>query len=326
MKAAPAVLLLACLVLAGCAVRTDSGGGTFEPQVQVTDSTGGIRGVVVDQAIRPLAGATVTATAPGTTRNATSDTNGGFAIAGLRPGLYLVKVSKPLYDTQQQSVDVQAGVTPKVTKIQLTQLVFAKPYTQTLKFKGFIVCSLGTGVSASEECGEGVGVPCVQDPVPCGRVGGQGNNKVQYDFEVDGPFLRTLVIEQVWQPNSEATGKFYTVAPAVNWTCNPVCGGTEMNVARGASPLLSRIEADGAGTAYTSANKTVHFTASTRFSTFTWPDWDACGSGSGITGNPTCLTQFNYAANQEFSLFVSSFYYLPAPGGWSFVKGDAAPF
>ncbi|MEA3203208.1 MAG: Carboxypeptidase regulatory-like domain [Thermoplasmata archaeon] len=324
MKALLALPLLACLVLAGCATRSDSGGGLPEPQVQVTDSTGGIRGVVVDQAIRPLAGATVTVTGPGTSRNTTTDATGGFSVAGLKPGLYLLKASKPLYDTQQQSIEVKAGVAPPVTKVQLVQVIFAKPYMQTLKFKGFIVCSLGTGVSASEECGEGVGVPCTQDPAPCGRQGGQGDNKVQYDFHVDGPFLRTLVIEQAWQANSEATGKFYTVAPAVNWTCDPVCGGNEMAVVQGASPLLSRIEADGAGTAFTSDNKTVPFDAATTFSTFTWPDWAACSAG--ITENPACLTQFNYAANQEFTLFVSTFYYLPAPAGWSFIDGGANPF
>jgi hypothetical protein len=343
MKAALLVCaLLASLVLAGCSSApsdTSSGTPLAQPdEVQATDSTGGVRGVVVDQAIRPIKGATVSVSGSGATRNTTSDAAGTFVVSGLPAGTYLVKASHPFYETAQQPVDVKAGVkTPPIVKVQLNQKVSDRPYMTTLLFKGFVVCSVGGSAFASEECGEGVGLPC-QPPAPeppfCHRFGGQGDNHVQYDFGVDGPFVRNIVIEQAWTPTSDATGHFYTVAPATNWTCDPACGGNQIADMAGTSPLLSRIEVEnGVALAHTPIvraggttwnNQTV--TAATKFSTFTWPQWGSCGGVSSIPDHPDCLSQANVATNQEFKLFVSSFYFLPAPEGWSLVKGDPNPF
>jgi hypothetical protein len=186
---------------------------------------------------------------------------------------------------------------------------------------------------------------------------------VQYNFHVDGPFVRTIIQEQIWKAQSDATGKFYTVAPALNWTCDPTCGGNQVGDMQGASPLLSRINVvngtalanppvlRAANTLYTNEN----LTASTQLSTFTWPAWgdggpfysgvraDAIGENSSL-GNPTTwkpnpthlpsqlgnnpqgMAELNFASNQDFKLFVSSFYYYPAPSGWSIAKGDTNPF
>ncbi|HEX2066438.1 MAG TPA: hypothetical protein VHI93_06455, partial [Candidatus Thermoplasmatota archaeon] len=147
---------------------------------------------------------------------------------------------------------------------------------------------------------------------------------------VDGPHVRNIVIEQVWTPTSEQTGHFYTVAPAVNWTCDPVCGGDLIADMAGSSPLLSRIEVvDGVAIAHEPNVDTGDFgnqtlTAETRLSTFTWPEWGGCASFP--PADPTCIAQANVATNQEFRLFVSSFYFLPAPEGWSLVEGDTNPF
>jgi hypothetical protein len=378
-KALLSVLLVAGLALAGCS-SSPSGAGSDDgglgsgaigspKEVQATSTTGGIRGVVVDQAVRPIKGATVTVSGNGVAKDATTDAGGTFSVSGLPAGTYLLKSSHSLYDSAQQSVEVKAGVkNPPIVKVLLTQKAFAKPYMVTSLFKGFIVCSIGAGIVASEECGEGVGLPCLPSPADqapffCHRFGGQGDNKVLHDFYVDGPFVRSIIVEQVWTPNSDKTGQFYTVAPATNWTCDPGCGGNQLGDMTGSSPLLSRIEVkDGIAIANkpivkaggtTWNNQTV--TAGTKFSTFTWPAWDAggpfaTGVSDNATGpdfsasNPTALkpdpngvagqannhpegmTQFNNAANQDFQLLVSSFYYLPAPEGWSFVKGSADPF
>jgi hypothetical protein len=157
---------------------------------------------------------------------------------------------------------------------------------------------------------------------------------VQYDFTVDGPYVRTILIEQVWTPTSDATGKFYTVAPATNWTCDPSCGGNQIADMAGSSPLVSRIEVNNAvaiahdplvkaaGTTWN--NQTL--TAATKLSTFTWPQWGGCGTVSSIPNHPDCLSQANVATNQEFKLFVSSFYFLPAPTDWSLAKGSTDPY
>ncbi|HUR64242.1 MAG TPA: carboxypeptidase-like regulatory domain-containing protein [Candidatus Thermoplasmatota archaeon] len=305
MRALLVTALLVAALLAGCATKASdapTGGSIPDPgEVAVTQTTGGIRGVVVDQAIRPLAGATVVVSGQGTNKTLTTDATGAFTLAGLQPGTYFLKASKPLYDTQQQAVEVKAGVAPPVTKVQLNQVVFAKPYMQTLKFKGFIVCSGNYVVLLSEECGEGVGVPCVQDPAPCGRVGGQANNHVQYDFYVDNPNVKTLVVEQYWVPTQE-TGKAFYTPVSLNWVCDPLCGGDTKMELEGESPLLGRMDAD--------QLEPMALNSTTKISTFTWASRETTG----------------LVLNQDFQVFVSTSYYLPLPADWSFVQGSADPF
>jgi hypothetical protein len=304
--------LLAAALLAGCASKASdapTGGSIPDPgEVKVTQTTGGIRGVVVDQAIRPLAGATVTVTGAGVNRTLATDASGTFTVADLKPGTYILKASKPLYDTQQQAIEVKAGVAPPVTKIQLNQVVFAKPYLQTLKFKGFIACSFNAvlpvvGGILSEECGEGVGVPCTQDPAPCGRVGGQANNHIQFDFTVDNPSAQSLVVEQYWQPTSEAGKAFYTPV-SLGWHCDPTCGGKTFLALDGVSPLLGRVDGD--------ELVKLNLNATSKVSTFTWAS--------------PATTPVGTVLNQDFQEFVTISYYLPLPADWSFVQGSPDPF
>jgi hypothetical protein len=311
MKTWTVPLLLLGMALAGC---SGGGGDPSEDdlpdpgELDVTSTTGGIRGVIVDQAIRPVKGAAVEIAGPDQ-RSAQSDDGGIFTVTGLKPGTYLLRASHPLYDTAQTSVEVVAGERePPTVKMQLSQVVFEKPYIRSAEFKGFIVCSVGTYAFASEECGEGVGVPCIQDPVPCGRVGGQGNNQVQYDFYPESPALRSIVVEQIWTPNAEATGELYTVL-ATDWTCDPSCSGNELSVATGPSPLLLRADfKDGKGAGIDNV------TTATRFSTFTWPNWNSDPEDA------------NVALNQDFQLFVTMSYVLPLPEGWSYLNGSPDPF
>jgi hypothetical protein len=305
-------LLVTALLLAGCVSQASNDSSTSsipEPkEVQVTDTTGGIRLVVVDQAVRPLQAVSVSLTGPGYAKNFTTDAGGGLAVSGLKPGTYFVKASKPLYDTQQAAVEVKAGVAPAVTKVQLNQLVFAKPYMTTLKYKGFIVCSLNAvfpvvGGILSEECGEGVGVPCTQDPVPCGREGGQANNHIQFDFSVDNTNVKTIVVEQYWVPTSEAGKAFYTPV-SLDWKCDPTCSGKTFLELNGPSPLLGRLEGD--------TLDALKLNATTKVSTFTWAS--------------PATTPIGVVLNQDFEEFVSSSYYLPLPADWSFVKGSTDPF
>src|SRR5688572_33036463 len=103
-------LLLALLALAGCS--GDAGGpaaeglGAQASTVEATATTGGIRGVVVDDAVRPIAGAEVKV--QGSDKTTTSDSSGLFTISGLEAGTYVVLASHPLYDQVQQTVPVEA--------------------------------------------------------------------------------------------------------------------------------------------------------------------------------------------------------------------------
>jgi hypothetical protein len=317
-KLVPALLMSLAFALAGC---TDGGGETNDgggdsgggeaPPVVATSTTGGIRGVVVDERITPIKGALIEVT--GSDKNVTTGEDGLFAISGLEAGTYFVRASHPLFAAAQQSVDVVAGEeNPESKRILLTRTVFAEPYMQTLQYDGFIVCSVNLVVVLSEECGEGVGVPdeecvpvtgpCVPIPPPGGtRVGGQANNNVQFDFTI-GAGAQTVIVEKVWEYTSEAGKALYSPI-STEWSCLPSCSGNGITSMDGESPLYASFD-----------NATILeeeiVPDVTIISVFTWASPSYTGA----------------VANQKYTDYVSVFYYVPAPEGWSFVAGDSDPF
>lgn len=301
------VLLVGAVVgVAGCA---DSGGekgtdtqtvGSNAPKVEATSTTGGIRGVVVDDRITPVKDAVIEVS--GVNKTVKSDAEGLFAVSGLEEGTYFLKVTHGLYAPAQQSVEVVAGEDePPLTKVQLIRTVFADPYFETLKYEGFIVCSANAvlpvvGGVLSEECGEGAGVPGV------GRVGGQGNNNVQHDFTV-GLGAKTLVVEQVWEATSETGAALYSPI-STEWLCDPFCGGNTFAEIEGTSPTYAYVD-----------NGTLEkqeLTPDTIISIFTWAS--------------PATTPIGVTLNQQYANFVTVFYHLPAPEGWSFVNASPSPF
>jgi hypothetical protein len=319
MKTLLACLLLTALVLAGCAGGSDDptvdelAGGA--PELEVTETTGGVRGVVVDDAIRPIKGATVEVM--GTDKSLETDESGLFAFSGLEAGTYFVKANHPLYAGAQQNVEVVAGVAdPVPVKFLLTRVVLANPYITTEKFDGYIVCSAGhPEVGYSEECGEGAGVPCVDPMVPCGRVGGQGNNQVQYDFYVDNLDVKSIVVELVWEPTAQtqASGELLTYV-STQWVCDPFCGGNVFANGGGPSPLILRGEAE---------NGTIggeEFTVEEPFTIFTWANPNTYDPATGSVPMGSVML------NQPYQAFITKSYYLPLPETWSFVNGDKTPF
>lgn len=323
-----AVAVLALVFLAGCS--GNGGGGqsvadSFEdegaPEVQVTETTGGIRGVVVDEAIRPIAGAVIELVGGDAPTKAETTEGGLFAFSGLKAGVYLLKAGHPLYDTQQVSAEVEAGVKePAPVKILLTRQIFEKPYMQTLKFDGFIVCSFNSQGLLSEECGEGVGSPhqtcdlvggpCVANPIlPGQRIGKQAGNRVQFNVPITEPGLAGIVFEKVWKPTSEAGNELYTPI-GLDWVCNPFCGWNDIKKdgktveLQGGSPQWAQI-----GQIEVTENEIV---IGENVTMFTW-----AGSFDDDVG---------LALNQAYQDFMTLSYFLALPEGWSFVNGDEDPF
>lgn len=320
-------LLLFVLALAGC---SDNGGGeptgsdfftgSDNPTVQATATTGGIRGVVVDDTISPIKGALVAIV--NTDKTFTTAEDGLFAISGLQPGTYFIQASHPLFAPAQQSAEVVAGNdNPKAVKMQLVRTVFAEPFKQTLSFDGFIACSTNIILVAySEECGQGVGSPedscflinhppsCVPNPVmPGQRIGQQPGNNPQFDFTVSAG-INTSIVEIVWTATSEA-GKAFFSPVSTNWLCDPFCGGNRILELSGPSPLYGRFESD-----VEELDPTVYVYDETLISVFTWAEMNEA--------NPAAAMLLN----QKYQVFVTNFYYVPAPEGWSFVAGSPDPF
>jgi hypothetical protein len=112
--------LVLAVLLAGCANggkdadAVNIGGRTVDLADTTNSATqGSISGVVVDDAIRPLAGVAITIA--NLDRNATTIEDGLFAFEGLDPGLYTLAVVPPAgYLPVQTTAEVVAGQTSKV--------------------------------------------------------------------------------------------------------------------------------------------------------------------------------------------------------------------
>jgi hypothetical protein len=131
------------LLLAGCtgAPTDDAAAGTdvdFDDlELAASATTGIIRGVVVDQAIRPIANASVTVQ-PGDLKASTT-ADGLFGFDGLEPGTYFITSTALGHDEAQSSTDVVAGVTePAIVRVLLNQVPGTQPYVDVLHFEGFL--------------------------------------------------------------------------------------------------------------------------------------------------------------------------------------------
>lgn len=143
------VATLAAVVLAGCA---DNGpkkaDDTFEPafdelDLKATDSTGVLRGVVIDEAIRPIADVVVAVVGQKNGGAMTTAADGAFGFDGLEPGTYFITASKFGYGSVQSSGEVVAGVAePALIKVLMVPDPNSGPRIQAEHLEGFIQCSV----------------------------------------------------------------------------------------------------------------------------------------------------------------------------------------
>jgi len=150
-------LVAIALLAAGCAGNaTDTSSSTVgagAPTLTVDQQNGGIRGVVVDAAITPVAGAKVAMANGQTTK---TDKAGLFTFSGLKPGDYFFTASKAGYTTVQSSATVVAGVAdPPIVKVEIDLIPGKQPYIEVYKLDGFYECTFGTAVDV-DSCDMGV--------------------------------------------------------------------------------------------------------------------------------------------------------------------------
>lgn len=156
-------MVLASAALAGCSSPKDDPGSTIETSfedVVATATRGVIKGVVVDQAIRPIADATVEL--KDQQRAATTTADGLFSFIDLQPGTYFVQASKYGFNSTLTSIEVVAGVDPPILNVPLIANPSERPYLEVIKDEGFIGCSAGGQLDycglAGELSGSGEGL------------------------------------------------------------------------------------------------------------------------------------------------------------------------
>lgn len=300
------------LLIAGCsdpaskkAAETDFS----DVDINVSETTGAIRGIVVDERITPVAAAVITLTGSDP-RSTMTDDQGRFVFDELEPGTYFMHVRSPMHKEVQSSVDVEAGVAePPLTRIQLQRLFEQEPFMTQVDHDGFFECSQ-EGASwyySSSTCVAGVVGPLSTMP-PFNSIGTQDR---EWHSDVLAGW-QTMVFEMTWKPTSQSTS---TRMGMVVSTYKPERSGSHWFAEfEGGSPVRGQLDV---GVEHESASgedpeqvPTEGMSQMSYFVSVRAPD----NVSPGI------------AINQAFKVYLSMFHYGRPPEGWAVVNGDSDPF
>ena len=336
-----AALFLVSAVLAGC-----SGGSPKAKDVtgglDVTDTTGGIRGLVVDQAVVPIAGAFI-ALSDGSGRNTTSDAEGLFNFTGLAPGTYVLDAGKAGFTQMQTTVEVEAGVPdPPIVKILLSRLTSAQPYLDFFKLDGFYECAHAVFFvtdtcdwvprTAWDQYNESTG-----SPPPTPRSALSYYNTQYIDVPAD---TYAIIQEGYW--TDESVGVFWVMLDETPIDASCDCSDSYTNVVQG-SPTYNRMDrydalgnentnfttdlVNGDAVGYFPAGYTV---AARGFIPFmdepacdfleNFGDPAACTDPANQNTDPN--TWYAVAQNFHFTIVTSLFHNYVPPDGWTFETKD----
>ncbi len=190
--------------------------------VHATDTTGVIRGIVVDNAIRPLEHATVTVKAAGKTLTNLTNANGGFGFEGLEPGTYFVQAGKLGYKAGQTSVEVVAGVSdPEVKRISLDLEPSTRPYVESVSYTGYLECGVAVFYTS---------VGCTTEGFLADATGSQAIWNIKYSI-----LPNWTQGELIWDQTQQAGGDLIWEAVWAGGSGNSHCGHRETTV----SPALA---------------------------------------------------------------------------------------
>jgi len=193
--------VLCATLLAGCSGKAATDSNSLDQaakdlDVQATATTGVIRGVVVDTAVRPVAGVHVMTQNGGKTYQANTTAAGAFGFEGLPAGTYFLKTHKPGYADTQTSADVVAGVSdPAITKIQVAADASTQPSFDVFHFKGFLECNVAIPFFF---------FPCV-NPVTGQEI---GNDQFSATYNVTGN-VTWVHTSLVWTPTEPVGTELY---------------------------------------------------------------------------------------------------------------------
>ena len=297
-RATTLVVLLMATALAGCS----DGGKTAGPDIpdpafdefdaEATATTGLIRGIVVDDAIRPLAGANVSITA--LQRSQTTTDTGLFVFDDLEPGTYFLEVAKAGYNSTQVAAEVKAGVQePDIVKVLLQVNPGTAPYVEEYALQAFITC--GVAVVASS-------VGCATVNVMADAIG----DRVYFPFRFD-VLPMWVQGELVWQQTQAAGGQaIWQIAGCPTGDPNPYCDAPPAM----ASPALAFVTDEKLAE---HADSILDPDGGIQYNIFGGPH-PACsgvGYGCGLT------------VNQAFDVYIHHFFNFKPEEGWRFTTNGS---
>jgi hypothetical protein len=294
-----AVLAIASLLLGGCASSKPEPGTDGLPAADFKDldlaataTTGIIRGIVVDEAIRPVGGVLLVVQTEGGPRETKSADDGVFGFDDLTAGTYFVQASKLGYTSAQTSTDVVAGVAePAIVKVLMTRDPGTSPFFEAYTWEGFIDCSARYFVEGRNFCS---------------LAGDLSNDDTLYDIELTSGTPTYAQGELVWESTQSLGDEL-----SFNWRKDDT--NTDYVDIEGPSPLVLAAEKDllaenevGAGQPLRTIIFTAHNSATEPPGGLLW--------GVGVQWQ------------QRFTVYIHVFYNFHPPEGWQFsVDGEPVP-
>jgi hypothetical protein len=293
-----AALAAVSLALAGCA---QGGAGPEAAGAAVEPGLGVLRGIVVDQAIRPVGNVTVSvALAGGEPLANVTGADGLFEFHGLAPGSYALQAEKPRHLSFHALVSVLPDVAdPPPVQVRLELQASEVPFFVPVKWEGVIGCAT-IGLNLCSVPNQGAGM----DPI-----GDQSAHFFWEELRAQERIPTAVQVEAVWAATLATSER---MKPYIGWSTPEswavfVYDGIFDRTTQ-SSPSFYRISAEEAAEAKlgTECGLIVEFIGS--------------GEYGDPVGDPPGLV-----VNQPVSLFVHLFYGYVPPEGWRFVADGAPP-
>ncbi|HJQ93640.1 MAG TPA: carboxypeptidase-like regulatory domain-containing protein [Candidatus Thermoplasmatota archaeon] len=300
MMALVAAMLVAAL--AGCSSETPTGepGGS-------TPANGRLRGIAVDDAIRPIEGVRVELDGAA---NTTTDAEGAFLFEGVVPGAHVVRATKAGFaDTVAQAV-LGANEEPPLLKLVLVPDLSTLAYAETQAIEGYVECGMYGASFRYAACGTGN----VASLIACSTFNVCLGNLTQDRYIVAQSFARQpdfLVAEVVWTPTQALGEQLQVYIGAATPEDLAAASTNDYNGTIGPSPL------------YVTMNKTMlvdsklGHEAMFLSQTFAAPSVKPCEFGACGVG---------LVVQQRFTYYLTSFFGFEPAKEWRFVAdGPALP-
>ncbi len=293
MRAWTLAVLITATVLAGCADAPEP--VLDDPEIVVTETTGGVRGVIVDDSITPLAGVTVMISSGATV---TTDETGTFVFSKLDPQTYFILVSKIGYQEVQSSFVVNAGKVTEGVRVQLARLPGVDPSFIPTTFDGFYECGYAIWVQ-TDSC-DWVIRTAHDGGVPLVPRGVQNNINTAY-YDLDGA-ATSIIQEGFFDDDVTSTFWFMISSTPIDNFCD--CSDTD---------YLSHEGTEG----YSYGRLDRDVTA--------WPPLDQPYAVRGFLPFQDGVTDVDYAFNVQFQIITTTFLNWVPAEGWNYADRDSYP-
>lgn len=325
MRQGPVLLAMVLLAvpLAGCLGGDEDAGEPIQKeQADVTESLGGIQGVVTDNAVQPIEGATLTLDEIDETATTASD--GSYAFSRIQPGTYTMIVRAEGFVTTKEPVTVEAGEVATVDLL-LTHLTSDQAFMQQQELVGFVECGAGWWVTPMVLPYSAVAACAVPNAVleVAGLSGNATNDRFMHFFDLEAP-VSTVVYEMTWDSENTALSTIMEVDgfPNDDEATFYESGGLPPIHARLDKPVFERV-ASNFTELCEGANGTQADDSYCGFNFWDkgWPMQQRVFASSDCSQAPARVCP---VVQEEFTHYVSAFYNEPAPDGFAVIDGNGA--